>query len=314
MTSRDDVVLLAEEHPLLGSALRQLHAATRSLQLAAPVGRLRWAPTMPPAKTCVLWLHEATWRRIHSTRPARLLRRWGNRCRRMLVVESAKDIERSVSRKLLRFDQAETVSVVMISKDLRSAQVFAHTIDCVDRTLLGTSLVANATARTPGDVAVVPERRTSGCRGGCGRGPTWFVEGRGELRGHTLRVATTAAVDTIYARFVTENGVRRTVGVEVNMLKMVSEALGFKYELTEPTDLHGLFGQEENGVVLWSNPRTAAGRACARPCRRHRWPPRLHACERLCRRQLTARRAAELARATRRGARHTCYLLDIFSA
>ena len=43
------------------------------------------------------------------------------------------------------------------------------------------------------------------------------------------------------------------------------------------------------GVVLWSNPRTAAGRACARPCRRHRWPPRLRACERLCRRQLTVR-------------------------
>ena len=254
MTSQDDVVLLAEEHPLLNSALRRLHGAARSLQLAAPVGRLRWSPTMPPAKSCVLWLHDTSWKRIHSTRPARLLRRWGNRCRRMLVVEPAKNMTQSVSRKLLRFDQAETVSAVMISEDLCSVQVFAHTIDCVNRSLLGTRMVANATATsiTGGMGTRRKKRAASGgdscgdCSDGGGR-PIWFTKGRDDLRGHTLRVATTAAVDTIYARYVTENGRRRTVGVEVSMLKVMSAALGFRYTLVEPTDLHGLFGQEENG-------------------------------------------------------------------
>ena len=210
-----------------GDALESVHQTARSVQTicldsSSVVRRSGSHPRRQlesSASTCLFWFPENAWSRPELTRPRDLLSRWGVECDRLAVLEREKNISQSFSQRLLDVQRDYSVTAVMLGKDGSVMRVFVHHVNCVTETARPLELRRS-------------ERRNSS--------RDLFLKNEISLRGHHLRVVTTAAAGTLFIRF-TDDG-DEVDGVELNMLEAMSAALGFTFSLQHPRSTDGVFG------------------------------------------------------------------------
>ncbi|XP_037093709.1 glutamate receptor ionotropic, kainate 4-like [Pollicipes pollicipes] len=223
----EDVAVVHDRPPSYVRAVWEaVHARARSVQLVQLAGD--WAQRPRPVnrrhmvtKVCIFWLRDANWRQLKPLDPESFLDAWGNRCGRLVVVESKRSISDSASMLLVNYDHAQTISSVMIGNGPDNVTVFGHRIDCVRQEL--SPLLLYDSAR--GDTV----RRL-------------FWPNRVELRGQHLRVTSTAASNTPYASFANPDDQSAIVGVEAEMLEAVARGYGFNFSMVHPASNDGLFG------------------------------------------------------------------------
>ena len=173
-------------------------------------------------RVCVFWLGDSTWRHLRSDDPERFVDSWGARCRRLVIVERRREPSTSAVTRLVRYDRAQTISSVMVGEGgMEDVMVMGHRIDCV-RQEMQPQVLFDSRLQT----------RPTG---------SLYVENRVQLRGQHLRITSTAASDTPYAT-VDPADPNRIVGIEAEMLQIISRAFGFRYTLVQPASTDGLFG------------------------------------------------------------------------
>ena len=215
----------ADLWPLLSRHSRSVQLVELQDAALPPVPSVRASSVRhAAARVCVFWLRDETWSHLDPSDPEVFVDSWGTRCRRLAVVERRRPPHASAVTRLLRYDRAQTISSLMVGAGgPDDVQVLGHTIDCVRQQMEPRVLFDSRLSRQPSGQL--------------------YIANRVQLSGRHLRVTTTVASDTPYIT-VDPDDPDELVGVEAEMLRAVSAALGFRYTLMQPSSTDGLFGSQ----------------------------------------------------------------------
>ncbi|XP_037073929.1 glutamate receptor-like [Pollicipes pollicipes] len=223
MSHLQDVVVVHSRGTVPEALWSELNKGARSVETLEAAGSIDGARVRHHSvlKVCIFWLADAEWQLLRPEDPEAFLDKWGSRCGRLVVVETMRQVDESAGVRLVNYDHAQTISVVMFQPDGDHVMVFGFHIDCVRQRMAPTLLYDSRRRRNSDDL----------------HRPNRVV-----LRGQHLLVTSTALADTHLAYLADPRNQSSIVGVEPTMLAAVAGHYGFSYSMVHPQTTDGLFG------------------------------------------------------------------------